>query len=123
MDNKLQGLFNKRIKSIVKILSEKYNPEKVILFGSIANKSIDENSDIDLLIIKRTSKNPWKRLLEVERLIERDFATDLLVYTPLEIQKRLEIKDFFIQEIIEKGRVVYERSKQKNSKRMVRKSK
>jgi hypothetical protein len=34
---------------------------------------------------------------------------DILVYTPEEIKKRLEIGDFFFIEILEKGKVLYAR--------------
>lgn len=35
---------------------------------------------------------------------------DLLIYTPLEVQKRLQIEDFFVQDILWKGKILYERS-------------
>ena len=35
-------------------------------------------------------------------------ALDLLVRTPEEIKKRLELEDFFIREILERGKVTYE---------------
>jgi predicted RNase H-like HicB family nuclease/predicted nucleotidyltransferase len=116
-----QRLLTKRVNAIVKLLVEWYKPEKIILFGSAISGYLNKDSDIDLLIIKRTKKNPWERSLEVDRMIDRDFPVDLLVYTPSEIQKRLKIKDFFIQEIIEKGRVVYEKTNRKDSKRMAEK--
>lgn len=37
---------------------------------------------------------------------------DILVRTPQEIAKRLEYGDFFISDIMEKGKVVYERARQ-----------
>ena len=104
---KLQS-YRQALKSAVKSLRDKYHPEKIILFGSLTKKNIAEGSDIDLLIIKKTDKNPWERAREVERIVERKVPFDLLVYTPGEVRDRLKINDFFIEEILEKGEVVYE---------------
>ena len=51
-----------------KIVAE-YAPQKVILFGSYAYGEPDEDSDIDLLIIKDTDKRPIERWIEVKRLL------------------------------------------------------
>jgi len=58
------------IKEIVGILTEKYKPEKIILFGSYAYGNPTEDSDIDLLIIKETDKKRRvDRFVEVKRII------------------------------------------------------
>jgi uncharacterized protein len=59
---------------------EKYHPEKIILFGSAAWGD-EEVNDIDLLIIK--SETPYygiDRMRELDRLIKRDVAADMLIY-------------------------------------------
>lgn len=40
---------------LVDRLKEKYQPEKIILYGSYAYGTPDEASDIDLLVIKETN--------------------------------------------------------------------
>jgi hypothetical protein len=45
----------------------------------------------------------------VSRMFEHTTPIDLLVYTPDEIIARIEMNDFFIQDIMEHGKVVYER--------------
>jgi len=84
-----------------------YNPEKIILFGSSVGGKLTKDSDLDLLIIKKTRKNPWKRTLEADAYLDHDIAIDILVYTPQEIKKRLKMDDFFIQEIMQRGRLIY----------------
>lgn len=106
-ETRLQN-YRKALETVVKSLRDKYHPEKIILFGSLTRKNIAEGSDIDLLIIKETDKNPWERAREVESIVERKVPFDLLVYTPEEIRDRLKINDFFIEEIFEKGEVIYE---------------
>ncbi len=88
--------YHKALETVIKNLRDKYHPEKIILFGSLTKKNITEGSDIDLLIIKKTDKNPWERAREVESIVERKVPFDLLVYTPGEVRDRLKINDFFI---------------------------
>jgi predicted nucleotidyltransferase len=92
-----------------KIITE-YTPQKVILFGSYAYGQPDEESDIDLLIVKDTDKRPIERWTEVKRLLrdrDRLVSVSPLVYTPHEIEERLSLKDPFIQEILENGETLY----------------
>jgi len=55
----------KELHGIVATLVEKYKPEKIILFGSLATGKMHEWSDIDLLIIKlsrKLMKDLWTEL-------------------------------------------------------------
>ncbi len=97
----------KEIEDIKKQLIEKYAPEKIILFGS-AVWGGEEIDDIDLLIIK--SDTPYygiDRMREVDRLIKRRIAADMLVYRPEEVEQRLEMGDPFLKKIFKEGRVLY----------------
>lgn len=100
----------KEMQRIVTQISHNYSPEKIILFGSLASGRAADARDIDLLVIKKTDKNPWQRTREVSSLFDHSAPIDLLVYTPEEIKARIEMNDFFILDIIENGKVVYERS-------------
>lgn len=86
-----------------------YKPEKIILFGSHAWGRPTKHSDVDILIIKKTRGNPYKRIPEARAYLHHiDYAFDVLVMTPKEVSKRLKLKDFFIEDIIKKGKVLYE---------------
>ena len=96
---------------IVNRIAKRYKPEKVILFGSVAKGEERPDSDIDLLIIKKTDKKrPFrvKEIFESLRGLDRDYSLDPIVYTPEEINKRLALGDYFIKEVFESGKVVYE---------------
>ncbi len=98
------------IQEIVDRLVAHYAPQRVILFGSYASGTPDADSDLDLLIIKETDKRPLDRWMEIKRLLRdrhRPVAVSPLVYTPQEIERRLAINDFFIQEILDKGQVLH----------------
>ncbi len=46
--------------------------------------------------------------VRIRHAIPRDFPLDLLVRTPSEVAKRLRWGDGFVQEIMAKGKVMYE---------------
>lgn len=95
-------------KAIQRIVEE-LEPEKIVLFGSYAHGNPTPDSDVDLLVIMETSNPPHERFLAVSRLLRpRPFPVDILVKTPDEISRALEIGDFFICEILEQGQVLYE---------------
>lgn len=101
----------KIILEIAKKIKENYRPTKVILFGSYAYGTPKRDSDIDLLIIKNTQDRPIDRRVTVRRLVSdpaRLVPFEPIVLTPSEIQKRLDIGDQFLQEILENGEVLYE---------------
>jgi uncharacterized protein len=100
----------KAMERIVTQISHNYSPEKIILFGSLASDHAADAHDIDLLVIKKTDKDPWQRTREVSSLFEHTAPVDLLVYTPEEIIARIKMNDFFILDIMEHGKVVYERT-------------
>ena len=95
---------------LVERIKEKYQPEKIILFGSYAYGKPRANSDVDLLIIKETEKPFYNRWAEVCRIVSdlrRYIPFSPFVLTPTEWQIRVEMGDPFIQEIFEKGKILY----------------
>ncbi len=98
------------IKNLLKILIDKYNPDKIILFGSHAQGTAGRDSDIDLLIVKQTSERGLDRWTQVQRLItqaHRAVPVETLVLTPEEVDKRIAVGDQFISEILNKGKLLY----------------
>jgi predicted nucleotidyltransferase len=89
------------------------HPEKVILFGSFAYGTPHPDSDVDLLVIADIEGRPAQRAVLVDRAIRpRPFPMDILVKTPAEVALAVLAKgDYFVREILEKGRVLYERPK------------
>ncbi|MGA1841801.1 MAG: nucleotidyltransferase domain-containing protein [bacterium] len=89
---------------------EKYQPDKIILFGSYAYGNPDENSDANILIIKETDDTPFYRRVKLRKLCQdphRHMPFQPLVVSPKELARRLELGDPFFKEIIEKGEVCY----------------
>lgn len=99
----------KIIFEIAEKIKKEYHPEKIVLFGSYAYGVPDENSDIDLFIIKETDKRRIDRFCEIRKIIRsiRGVSVQPVVFTKKELNERLRLKDDFIMEILEKGEVLY----------------
>ena len=107
-DSKAQDVLAKT----VQVIAQKYQPEEIVLFGSYAYGTPDTESDIDLLIVKKTEKPFFQRLFDVRRLVSevrRGYAFDFIVLSPGELENRLQRGDQFIKEIFNKGVVMYVR--------------
>ncbi|OGC07628.1 hypothetical protein A2230_02425 [candidate division WOR-1 bacterium RIFOXYA2_FULL_36_21] len=107
--NKKLRLANNALRSIVDRIREGYFPEKIILFGSLSTGKINASSDIDIMVIKKTTKNPWDRMKDIDCFVDHEFPVDFLVYTPSEIKNRIEDGDVFVKDILEHGKIVYEK--------------
>jgi predicted nucleotidyltransferase len=89
-------------------IAEKFQPERIILFGSYASGKPTEDSDVDLLVILPFEELPVQKAIAIRQQIKAPFPLDLMARTPQQIQQRLEMGDFFIQDIMKNGRVLYE---------------
>lgn len=98
-----------QLEEITRRIVEAFNPQRIIVFGSHAGGQPGPDSDVDLLIVMESDERPATRAMRISRLLRpRPFPLDILVRTPQEIEYRLEIGDYFIQEIMEHGKVLYE---------------
>src|SRR5271157_1936419 len=87
-----------------------YDPDRVYLFGSYAKGTMTPRSDIDLLVVRRTTVPFRLRGRNVISLLANIPAHfDLLYYTPEEIEEELKDQNGFIAMIIGDARLMYER--------------
>lgn len=102
-----------QIDEIVRILVNECQPEKIILFGSYAQGTANEDSDLDLAIVKKTDLPPHKRSTEFRKALRSEgrrwlFGMDILVYTPEEIEAYRSSPYSFVHEIFSTGKTLYE---------------
>lgn len=98
------------LERILAILIAQYQPEKIILFGSLATGDWQAWSDVDLAIIKNTDETFLQRSKQVALMCRPSVGVDFLVYTPAEFQQMIAEKNpFVLTEILEKGKVLYDR--------------
>lgn len=93
------------------LIVRKFDPEKIILFGSYASGKPVPESDVDLFIIMNSDKPSWEKSIEVSLAVKHNFPIDIIVKTPDEIDSRVTAGDFFIDDILKKGKVLYERAR------------
>jgi HEPN domain-containing protein/predicted nucleotidyltransferase len=98
------------LEEVIQRLVASYDPDRIILFGSYAAGRADQGSDIDLLVVKETELRQIDRQIEVERLLsDRSIPLDIRVYTPREVLGFYAAGNPLIEEVVEKGRVLYMR--------------
>ena len=100
----------KEIQQQVQIITRKFCPLKIIRFGSYAWGRPTPESDVDLLIIIDSEKPTWQIASEISLALDHAFPLDLIVKTKQEVERRLAMGDYFIEDILKKGKVLYERA-------------
>ena len=104
MDQTIHDQIEKFVNEIV----QKFDPVRVILFGSYASDQTSPGSDVDLMVVMNFEGRPQLQALKIRKEIQRSFPLDLIVRKPSEIDQRLEEGDFFLKEVLRDGKVLYE---------------
>ena len=96
-----------QIQAVADKIAKVFQPEKIILFGSYAWGKPGPDSDVDLCVIKDV-ENTRASAVEV-RIIAypRSFPLDVIVYRPVAIAQDHREGDFFVNDIITKGKILY----------------
>jgi predicted nucleotidyltransferase len=97
------------IRDYARQMVEHFQPEKVILFGSYAYGTPHAGSDVDILVIMPT-RNELDQAWKIDRALARNFWLHLIVRTPGNMEWRLREGDWFLREIVARGKILYEKS-------------
>ena len=95
------------IRRFARQVAERFHPDKIILFGSYAYGTPHAESDVDLLVVM-PARNVIDQAIRINLAFERLFSLDLIVRTPRQIERGLKEEDWFLREVIGKGKVLYE---------------
>src|SRR5712692_2375492 len=96
------------IRRFARQVAERFQPDKIILFGSYADGTPHADSDVDILVIM-PCRNQLARAVKIELACDPPFPLDLIVRTPTSINWRLAVGELFHTEIMTKGKVLYEK--------------
>jgi predicted nucleotidyltransferase len=95
------------IRRFARQVAERFQPEKIVLFGSYAYGTPHADSDVDILVVM-PANNKHSRSFQIRTAISTPFPMDLLVRTQEGLHRRLADGDLFHTEIVSKGKVLYE---------------
>ena len=96
------------ITKIAERISNEFSVKKIILFGSYAYGKPTRDSDVDICVIVK-GKRDWKLHHRMSKIAHpQTFPFDLVIRTEKEIKERIPQGDWFLKEIVEKGKVLYE---------------
>src|SRR4051812_20370739 len=98
----------REIRKYAKMIAERFCPLKIILFGSYAYGSPNEDSDVDILVLMDCPRGTTSKAIQIRCAIDAPFPVDLLVRSPRTFARRIAWGDYFLEEIEDKGRVLYE---------------
>ena len=96
-----------QIRQVSEEIARRFQPERIILFGSYAYGTPTEDSDVDLLVVMPLPNKGRGRASDIRLHLDITFPLDLVVCDPDYLQKRIAMNDFFLQEITKKGRELY----------------
>ncbi len=98
------------IRTVVVQIANQYQPEKIILFGSYAYGKPHPESDVDLLVVMNTPLKETEQAIRICQTVLYHFGLDLIVRTPATLDRRIKLGDPFLREVVNKGKVLYERT-------------
>ena len=97
------------IRRYARQVAERFQPDKIILFGSYAYGTPHADSDVDILVIM-PARNELDQALRIRLAVDYNFPLDLLVRTPKNLRWRLAEGDSFLGEVVSRGKVLHEKA-------------
>jgi len=97
------------IRDFARRVAERFQPDKIILFGSHAYGTPNADSDVDILVVM-PARNEIDQSIRIRWAVPAPFPIELLVRTPQNLQWSLEEGDWFLREIVTQGKVRYEKA-------------
>jgi predicted nucleotidyltransferase len=96
------------IRRFARHVADRFQPDKIILFGSYAYGTPHADSDVDILVVM-PCRNQLDQAFRIRLAVSAPFPMDLVVRKPQNLDWRLREGDLFHTEILTKGKVLYEK--------------
>src|SRR2546427_9133471 len=80
-------------------VAERFQPDKIILFGSYAYGTPHADSDVDLLVIM-PARNELDQAFKIRCEVPAQFPMDLIVLKPRNVKWRLAERESFLTEVV-----------------------
>ena len=89
----------------------RFQPSRVVLFGSRSRGDANERSDVDLLVVMSNVPDKRRAAIEIRRSLgDLPVSKDIVVTTPDEIANRGHVVGTVLHAALREGTVVYERT-------------
>lgn len=96
------------VSTMVDRIVGRFQPERVVLFGSRARGDAAESSDVDLLIVMPDGTDRRQAAVDMHLLLgDMPLPKDIVVTTPDEIARRGQIVGTVLRSALREGTVVY----------------
>jgi len=96
------------VNEIVERIVSDFDPQMIVIFGSVANRTANDDSDLDLFVVMDTELSYYKRApVILRRLLDVPISMDILVVTPEEYEANKDNEVSFMSEILRTGEVAY----------------
>ena len=96
------------IQALAEKIAIQFRPKRIYLFGSYAYGAPTADSDVDLLVEIAHEGKPASTATRMRRQVKPEFAVDLIVRSPETLRQRIALNDWFLRDIVEHGKVLYE---------------
>lgn len=98
------------INEAVRRLSERFRPDRILLFGSYARGTADNKSDLDILVVCSLKKSRKALAIEMDRALEgMNLPRDIIVFSSREFEKEKTVPGTVARYAWKEGKLLYER--------------
>lgn len=98
------------IAEMVRRIVARFDPQRIILFGSRARGDARWDSDVDLLVVLREVENRRRTTVAILRLLaDMPVAKDVVVTTTTEVEHQGRLIGTVVRPALREGKVLYER--------------
>ena len=99
------------VATMVERIAERFDPERILLFGSRARGDAKDWSDVDLLVVMPDGTNRREAAVEMGVAVgDLPIAKDIVVTTPTHIAQRGHVIGTVLRPALREGKVLYERA-------------
>jgi len=103
--------YESALREAVERIATRFDPDKIILFGSAARGQGGPDSDADLLVVMAVNGSKRQQAVQIDLALEGiPIPIDLIVVTPDEVEKYRQTTGTIIREAVREGKVLYERA-------------
>ena len=88
-------------------VAKRFHPQKIVLFGSHANRRATQGSDVDMLVVMPHKGPAATQAARIRQQVRAPFALDLIVRSPEVLQQRIKLGDSFLKAVMDEGKILY----------------